>query len=75
MTQEQIIGIKERIKESRKKRGLSIKDVAEKMNVTIAAVYKWESITTYLLTLPSLDNIIRFCELLNVSADYLLLGK
>lgn len=75
MTEEQITEIKKRIKESRKKRGLSIKYVAGKMNVTIAAVYKWESTTTYLMSLPTLDNIIRFCELLNVSADYILLGR
>lgn len=75
MTQEQIIEIKKRIRESREKRGLSTKYVAEKLNVTIMAVYKWESTTTYLMSLPSLDNIVLYCELFNVSTDYILLGR
>ena len=75
MTQEQITEIKKRIRESREKRGYSVKEIADIVGVCVQAVYKWESTTTYLLVLPSLDNIIRFCELLNVSADYILLGR
>lgn len=75
MPEERIIGIKRRIKESRERRGMSVKYIAEKMGVTIMAVYKWESTSAYRLILPSLDNVIQFCEVLNVSTDYILLGK
>lgn len=76
MPEEQIIGIKKRIRESRKKRGLSVRDISEKMSVSSMAIYKWENTGyTYSTILPTLDNIVRYCELLNISADYLLLGK
>ena len=76
MTEEQITEIKKRIKESREKRGYSVKEIADIMGVCVQAVYKWENTgETYPTVLPTLDNIVRFCELFNVSADYLLLGR
>ena len=76
MPQDQITEIKKRIKESREKRGLSVRDISERMAVSPMAIYKWENTgETYPTVLPSLDNIVLFCELFNVSADYLLLGR
>lgn len=76
MPQDQITEIKKRIKESREKRGYSVKEIADIMGVCVQAVYKWENTgETYPTVLPTLDNIVRFCELFNVSADYLLFGR
>lgn len=76
MPQDQITEIKKRIKESREKRGYSVKEIADIVGVCVQAVYKWENTgKTSPTVLPTLDNIVRFCELLNVSADYLLFGK
>lgn len=76
MTEEQITEIKKRIRESREKRGYSVKEIADTIGVCVQAVYKWENTgETCPTVLPSLDNLVRFCELFNVSADYLLFGR
>lgn len=58
----------ERLKELRIERGLKLKEVAEAMNVTVRAICRYEDGTRE----PSVEMIIKFCKLYNVSADYLL---
>ena len=58
----------ERIKELRIERGLKLKEVAEYMNVTIRAISRYEDGTRE----PSVEMIVKFCKLYNVTADYLL---
>lgn len=57
-----------RLKELRKERGLKLKDVAEAMGVTVRAISRYEEGTRE----PSVEMIIKFCKLYEVSADYLL---
>ncbi|MBO5046748.1 MAG: helix-turn-helix transcriptional regulator [Clostridia bacterium] len=57
-----------RLKELRLERGLKLKDVAEKLHVTIRTISRYEDGSRE----PSVDFIIRFCKLYEVSADYLL---
>lgn len=58
----------ERLKELRIERNLKLKDVAEKLNVTIRTISRYEDGTRE----PSVEMIIKFCKLYEVSADYLL---
>jgi transcriptional regulator with XRE-family HTH domain len=58
----------EKIKDARKKHGLSQEQLAEKMAVSRSAVAKWEANNG----LPDLENLKALASLLNVSIDYLL---
>lgn len=58
----------ERLKELRIERGLKLKEVAERLNVTIRTISRYEDGTRE----PSVEFIIKFCKLYDVSADYLL---
>ena len=58
----------ERIKEARKKYGLSQEQLAEKMAVSRSAVAKWEANNG----LPDVDNLKALSSVLNISIDYLL---
>ncbi len=58
----------ERLKELRIERGLKLKEVAERLNVTIRSISRYEDGTRE----PSVDLIVKFCKLYDVSADYLL---
>lgn len=58
----------ERLKELRIERGLKLKEVADYMNVTIRAISRYEDGTRE----PSVEMIVKFCKLYNVTADYLL---
>ena len=58
----------ERLKELRIERGLRLKDVANQLNVTIRTISRYEDGTRE----PSVEFIIKFCKLYEVSADYLL---
>ena len=60
--------MKKRIKELRIERGLKLKEVAERLNVTIRSISRYEDGTRE----PSVDLIVKFCKLYDVSADYLL---
>lgn len=60
-----------RITQLRKQEGFSQENLGEKLNVSRQAVSKWESGQST----PDLDYIIKMCEIFNVSADYLILGK
>ncbi len=57
-----------RLKLLRIEHGLKLKEVAEYMNVTIRAISRYEDGTRE----PSVEQIIKFCKLYDVSADYLL---
>lgn len=58
----------ERLKELRVKRGLKLKDVAAALDVTIRSISRYEDGTRE----PSVEMIVKFCKLYEVSADYLL---
>lgn len=58
----------EKLKEARKRCGLSQEQLAEKMMVSRSAVAKWEAENG----LPDIDNLKTLSQLLNVSVDYLL---
>ena len=73
MNERQILEIKKRLKQSRKNNGLTISQMAEGVNVSNMAVYKWENVSN--TALPTLDHIIEICWFLNVTADWLLFGK
>ncbi len=60
--------IGEKIKEARKKAGLSQEQFAEKMNVSRSAVAKWETDKG----IPDIGNLKVMSKLLNVSIDHLL---
>lgn len=58
----------ERLKELRVKRGLKLKDVAAALDVTIRSISRYEDGTRE----PSIEMVVKFCKLYEVSADYLL---
>lgn len=57
----------ERLKHLRVENGLKLKDVAAALNVTIRSINRYEDGTRE----PSIDMLVRFCKLYDVSADYL----
>lgn len=57
----------ERLKQLRIENGLKLKDVAAALNVTIRSINRYEDGTRE----PSIDMLVRFCKLYDVSADYL----
>ena len=58
----------EKLREARKKRGLSQEQLADKLSVSRSAVAKWETDKG----LPDVGNLKYLARLLNVSVDYLL---
>lgn len=60
-----------RIAKQRKKVGLTQNSLAEKLMVSNKSVSKWESGIGY----PSFEFLPKLCELLDCSADYLILGE
>lgn len=63
--------LNERIAQARKDAGLTQEQLGELVGVTRQAVSKWESGQTT----PDVLTIGKLCQVLGVSADYLLLGK
>lgn len=63
--------LNERIAFVRRAAGLSQEQLGEQLGVTRQAVSKWESGQT----VPDAITISRLCQVLNVSADFVLLGK
>ena len=57
-----------RFKEAREKAGLSQKQAASMLDVSIQAVSYWENGSRS----PSIDKILQMCDMYNVSADFLL---
>jgi len=60
-----------RIAEQRKKMGLTQNELAEKLMVSNKAVSKWESNAGH----PSFEFLSKLCDVLDCSADYLILGE
>lgn len=58
----------ERLKQLRKSRNITQKELAQALNVTERNYQFWEAGKTK----PQLDTIIALCDFFNVSADYLL---
>lgn len=58
----------EKLKEARKKVGISQEQLSEKLGVSRSAVAKWETDNG----IPDVDNLKVISKLLNVSIDYLL---
>lgn len=57
----------ERLKELRLSNKLSARELAEKIDVTFVAIYKWEKGER----LPNLENLVALAKYFNVSTDYL----
>ncbi len=60
--------ISKRIREARKENNLNQNELAKLCNVKQSCVSKWERGET----LPDLITVIKLCEILKVSADYIL---
>ena len=58
----------QKLREFRKKQGLTQEQLAEAMGVTVGAVSKWESAAS----IPDLDKILKLSQLFDVSTDTLL---
>ena len=56
------------LKEIREERNLQQKDVAERLNRTPACISSWETGKTE----PSIEDLVKLADLLDVSLDYLL---
>lgn len=57
-----------RLKQIREEKGISQKDVANALGVTISCYSNYEQG----IRLPSIEVVIKICKFFNVSADYLL---
>lgn len=58
----------ERLKALRVEHNMKLREVAEALNVTVRSINRYEDGTRE----PSVEMIIKFCKLYDVSADYLL---
>lgn len=58
----------ERLKQLRIEHQMKLRDVATALNVTVRSINRYEDGTRE----PSVEMIIKFCKLYDVSADYLL---
>lgn len=56
----------ERIKETSKRKGMSLQTLAEKAGLGVNSIYKWKTGT------PKTDALVKVAEVLDVSIDYLL---
>ncbi|MCM1440323.1 MAG: helix-turn-helix transcriptional regulator [Roseburia sp.] len=57
-----------RLKELRKERGITQKQLAEQINTTDDSIFSWENGRSQ----PDIENIKKLCKFFSVSADYLL---
>ena len=60
--------IPERLKELRKERGLTQKQLAEVLETTDDSIFSWEKGRSQ----PSIETLQKICNYFNVSADYLI---
>ena len=58
----------EKISKLRKAQGISQEDLAQELNISRQAVYKWETGQS----MPDIDNLILLSKKFNVTVDYLL---
>jgi len=57
-----------KIRELRKEKGLTQKELAKMLKTTDDSIYSWEKARSE----PSIDFIIKLCDVFDISADYLL---
>ena len=62
------MNISQKILLQRKKKGISQEDLANALNVSRQAVYKWESSQS----VPDMDKIVALSSYFNITTDYLL---
>lgn len=67
----EIIGLAERLKELRKKLGLTQEKIADRAGVKPRTIQRWENGSRT----PDISSLACLCKLFDVSADYLLFGK
>lgn len=60
--------LKQRLREAREANGLSQRDLADKLGLKVAIVSHWETGRR----LPSLDVLVRLCEVLNRTPEFFL---
>lgn len=60
------MSVLDRVKEQAKAKGLSIKKVEEKANLSNGSIYKWKTVQ------PKIDNVKKVADVLGVSVSYLL---
>ena len=60
--------LREKLRQLRRKKGLSQEAVAKELGISRQAVSKWETD----IAQPDLDNLKKICEILDISADELL---
>lgn len=63
--------IAKRIRELRKQHGMTQADLSDRLNLDVPRVSRIESGTRHLMS----EDIIKLCEIFNVSADYILFGR
>lgn len=68
-----IQGIKLRMNKARADKKVSTFKLAHEIGVSWSMIYRWESLDNEVL--PRVENLVKFCKLLGVSTDYVLLGK
>lgn len=61
------------MRKTREAKNIKVVDLADEMGVTIAMIYRWESLAN--THLPTVAHIRDICECLGVTSDYLLFGK
>lgn len=63
--------ISKKLKQARENKGLSQSDVSRQLNISRQSISKWENNRGY----PDIDNLVRLCQIYEVSLDDLLLDK
>lgn len=61
------------MRKTREAKNIKVVDLADEMGVTIAMIYRWESLAN--THLPTVAHIRDICKCLGVTSDYLLFGK
>jgi transcriptional regulator with XRE-family HTH domain len=61
------------MRKTREEKGIKVVDLADEMEVTIAMIYRWESLTN--TRIPSVAHVRDICKCLGVTSDYLLFGE
>jgi transcriptional regulator with XRE-family HTH domain len=69
MEYEQTLGM--RLRAARKRKKLTGEQLGKVVGVSKAAISQWEND----LSLPSVESVVSLCEVLDISADYLLRGS
>lgn len=57
----------ERLKELRTEKGLSMRELASKIDVSDVAIYQWE----HEIRMPTLENVVKIAKFFGVTTDFL----